>query len=142
MQLELQVYLNDILRSIDEIDSYFDGVIREFVFFVGDKKTQRAIERNLEIIGEAANRIYKIDPSIDLPDIRKIVETRNRIIINHTISIALMVFALFIVQNKSRETPGFKVFGMTASTVIRLIYLVITIYVLLIIGYLVLRKGF
>jgi hypothetical protein len=51
MQLELQVYLNDILRSIDEIDSYFDGVIREFVLFVGDKKTQRAIERNLEIIG-------------------------------------------------------------------------------------------
>jgi uncharacterized protein with HEPN domain len=34
----------------------------------------------LEIIGEAANRIYKIDPSIDLPDIRKIIETRNRII--------------------------------------------------------------
>jgi uncharacterized protein with HEPN domain len=43
MQLELQVYLNDILRSIDEIDSYFDGVIREFLLFVGDKKTQRAI---------------------------------------------------------------------------------------------------
>jgi len=80
MQLELQVYLNDILRSIDEIDSYFDGVIREFVLFVGDKKTQRAIERNLEIIGEAASRIYRIEPNIDLPDIRKIIETRNRII--------------------------------------------------------------
>jgi uncharacterized protein with HEPN domain len=80
MQLELQVYLNDILRSIDEIDSYFDGVIREFLLFVGDKKTQRAIERNLEIIGEAASRIYRIEPNIDLPDIRKIIETRNRII--------------------------------------------------------------
>jgi uncharacterized protein with HEPN domain len=80
MQLELQVYLKDILNSIDEIDSYFDGVIREFIFFVSDKKTQRAIERNLEIIGEAANRIYKIAPDISIPDIRKIVETRNRII--------------------------------------------------------------
>lgn len=80
MQLEVQVYLKDILNAIDEIDSYFDGTIREFLSFVSDKKTQRAIERNLEIIGEAANRIYKIAPDISIPDIRKIVETRNRII--------------------------------------------------------------
>jgi uncharacterized protein with HEPN domain len=80
MQLEVQVYLKEILNAIEEIDSYFDGYIREFIFFVSDKKTQRAIERNLEIIGEAANRIYKISPDIQIPDIRLIIETRNRII--------------------------------------------------------------
>jgi uncharacterized protein with HEPN domain len=80
MQREIQVYLQDILASIEEIDSYFDGTIREFVFFVSDKKTQRAIERNLEIIGEAANRVYKLAPEILLPNIREIIDTRNRII--------------------------------------------------------------
>ena len=66
--------------AIDEIDGFFDGTIREFIYFVSDKKTQRAIERNLEIIGEAATRIYKISTEIDLPDIRKIIDTRIRII--------------------------------------------------------------
>ena len=80
MQLEIRTFLQDILMAIDEIDSFFDGTIREFVYFVSDKKTQRAIERNLEIIGEAATRIYRISPDIDLPDIRKIIDTRNRII--------------------------------------------------------------
>jgi uncharacterized protein with HEPN domain len=80
MQPDIDVYLQDILESIDEIDSYFEGTIREFVFFVSDKKTKRAIERNLEIIGEAANRIFRIAPEFNLPDIRKIIDTRNRII--------------------------------------------------------------
>jgi len=45
-----------------------------------DIKTKRAIERNLEIIGEAVNRIVKKDNNFRLENARKIVGTRNRII--------------------------------------------------------------
>jgi len=80
MRPEIRTYLSDILSAIEEIDSFFEGMIMEFVSFVGDRKTQRAVERNLSIIGEAANRIYKIDSTFDLPNIREIIATRNRII--------------------------------------------------------------
>ena len=40
---------------------------------------QRAIERNLEIIGEAINRILKIDENIPIQDVKKIIDTRNKI---------------------------------------------------------------
>jgi uncharacterized protein with HEPN domain len=45
-----------------------------------DIKTKRAVERNLEIIGEAMNRILKHDESITITSSRKIVDMRNRII--------------------------------------------------------------
>jgi uncharacterized protein with HEPN domain len=80
MQPEIRACLFDILKAIDEIDSFFDGMIKEFLTFVSDTKTKRAVERNLEIIGEAANRAYKIDKEISLPNIREIIATRNRII--------------------------------------------------------------
>jgi uncharacterized protein with HEPN domain len=43
-------------------------------------KTRRAIERNIEIIGEAMSRILQKNDSIQLSNSRKIVDTRNRII--------------------------------------------------------------
>ena len=43
-------------------------------------KTRRAVERNIEIIGEAVNRIVKKDSTIQITDAINIVETRNRII--------------------------------------------------------------
>jgi uncharacterized protein with HEPN domain len=45
--------LYDILQSINEIESYFFERPKEFLVFVNDIRTKRAIERNLEIIGEA-----------------------------------------------------------------------------------------
>ncbi len=52
----------------------------EFVYFIKDRKAKRAVERNLSIIGEAANRIKKVDSLFDLPNIREIIATRNRIV--------------------------------------------------------------
>jgi len=43
-------------------------------------KTKRAIERNIEIIGEAVNRIIKANPEFPITNARKIIDTRNRII--------------------------------------------------------------
>ena len=41
---------------------------------------KRAIERNLEIIGEATNRILARNPDVEITNARKIVNLRNFII--------------------------------------------------------------
>jgi uncharacterized protein with HEPN domain len=53
---------------------------RNFFEFQKDLKTRKAVERNIEIIGEAMNRILKIAPDFSIDASRKIVDTRNRII--------------------------------------------------------------
>ncbi len=80
MQPEIKTYLFDMLKAIEEVESFFHGTIKDFSFFVNDLRTKRAVERELEIIGEAANRIYKLNPDTSLPNIRQIIDTRNRII--------------------------------------------------------------
>ena len=40
---------------------------------------KRAIERNLEILGEAINRVLQVDEFIEITDARKIVDLRNNI---------------------------------------------------------------
>ncbi|MFA6359484.1 MAG: HepT-like ribonuclease domain-containing protein [Dysgonamonadaceae bacterium] len=45
-----------------------------------DIKTKRAIERNIEIIGEAVNRILKKDKNFKINNAQQIIGTRNRII--------------------------------------------------------------
>jgi uncharacterized protein with HEPN domain len=77
---EINTWLYDILQSINEIESYFFERPKEFLVFVNDIRTKRAIERNLEIIGEALNRIIKQFPDIQISNSRKIIDLRNRII--------------------------------------------------------------
>lgn len=80
MDNDIKTWLYDILQSISEIDSYYDNKPRIFEEYVSDTKTKRAIERDLEIIGEAANRILKKDKDFKLENVEKIIGTRNRII--------------------------------------------------------------
>lgn len=80
MDNDINAWLYDILQSINEIDSYYDNKPRVFEEYVFDIKTKRAIERNLEIIGEAVNRILKKDKNFKLNNVEKIIGTRNRII--------------------------------------------------------------
>jgi len=79
MKLEVKTWLQDIERSIQEIYDFLPEQ-RDFNDFLSDLKTRKAVERNIEIIGEALNRILKEDPNIGISDSRKIVDTRNRII--------------------------------------------------------------
>ncbi|MDP3914418.1 MAG: DUF86 domain-containing protein [Bacteroidota bacterium] len=80
MDNEIKTWLYDILQSIKEIDSYYENKPRVFDEYLTDIKTKRAIERNLEIIGEAVNRIRKKDKNFKLENAEKIIGTRNRII--------------------------------------------------------------
>jgi uncharacterized protein with HEPN domain len=76
---DIKVYLKDIEQSVAEIFAFLPER-RDFFEFQKDIKTRKAIERNIEIIGEAMNRILKIDPNFPIDASRKIVDTRNRII--------------------------------------------------------------
>ena len=80
MDIEIKAWLYDILNSINEIDSFFVDTTKDFPTYQNDIRTRRAVERNIEIIGEAMNRILQKDNSIELSNSRKIVDTRNRII--------------------------------------------------------------
>ncbi len=80
MDIDIKTWLYDILKSIDEIDSFFADRPKEFSAYQKDTRTKRAVERNIEIIGEALNRILAREPDINISNSRKIVDTRNRII--------------------------------------------------------------
>jgi uncharacterized protein with HEPN domain len=80
MDNEIKAWLYDILQSINEIESYYNDRPRNFTDYLLDLKTKRAVERNIEIIGEAVNRILKKDKHFKLDNAQKIIGTRNRII--------------------------------------------------------------
>lgn len=50
-----RVRVEDMLEAIDRIESYVDGMSAKQ--FVADSRTQDAVVRNLEILGEASKRI-------------------------------------------------------------------------------------
>jgi uncharacterized protein with HEPN domain len=78
MENEIASCLADIKQAINEINEFLPNK-KDFFQFQKDTKTRRAIERNIEIIGEATNRILKINPNFPITNARKIVDTRNRI---------------------------------------------------------------
>jgi hypothetical protein len=49
----------------------------DFISYQNDLRTRRAVERNVEIIGEAVSRILKRDESVQLSNSRKIVDTET-----------------------------------------------------------------
>ena len=79
MDYKIQACLLDIQISINEIFDFL-GERRDFKDYIGDLKTKKAIERNLEIIGEAMNRILKMDNDFPIKNAKNIIGTRNRII--------------------------------------------------------------
>ena len=79
MEKDYRDYVQDILVSIDEIYVFLGQMSREE--FLNDKKTVKAVLRNLEIAGEAAK---KMPPSLrdKYPDIpwKKMAGLRDKLI--------------------------------------------------------------
>ena len=73
-------YLYDVLSAVDEVLGYFEGHPKLFADFCNNMMLRRAVERNVEIMGEAMNRILKEQPEINITNARKIVDARNYII--------------------------------------------------------------
>jgi uncharacterized protein with HEPN domain len=76
---EIKKYLFDIKESIESIEKYL-GDKRDFNVYQADKMLRRAVEREFEIIGEAINRIEKLDSSIEISSKKQIISMRNRVI--------------------------------------------------------------
>jgi len=79
MKLEIKKFLFDIKESIESIENYL-GEKRDFNIYIADKMLRRAVEREFEIIGEAMNRIEKIDSTINISSKYQIINMRNRVI--------------------------------------------------------------
>jgi len=76
MTNEIKKYLHDISTSINAINEYL-STDRNFYNFQNNRMLKKAVEREFEIIGEAMNRILKIDNNFDITSARKIVDLRN-----------------------------------------------------------------
>lgn len=76
----IAVYLYDIKRAIEEVESFFENYPMRYDLFEKDYLRRSAVERKTEIMGEAINRILRIQPDFPLPNARAIIDTRNRII--------------------------------------------------------------
>jgi uncharacterized protein with HEPN domain len=79
MSVEENKLLTDILLAIDSIDEHLEGK-RIFSEYKANKTKRRAVERELEIIGEAINKLLKITPDIPISYARLIVDLRNKVI--------------------------------------------------------------
>ena len=73
-------HLLDVLNACNEIESFFDGQPKIFEDFRKDLLRRRAVERNVEIMGEALNRILKEHPDFSLENAKNVIRTRNRVI--------------------------------------------------------------
>jgi len=80
MKEKIHKWLYDIKLAIDEIESFFIDCPMSFEEYKDNPLLKRAIERNLEIIGEAINRILKEQPDIKIENAKRIVGLRNQII--------------------------------------------------------------
>ncbi len=79
MKPEIKKCLYDIRQAIDNISEYL-GNTKDFQDFQQNLMLRRAVEREIEIIGEAVNRILKYEPEFPIENSRKIIATRNWVI--------------------------------------------------------------
>lgn len=81
MQPKVLKYLLDIESIISEIETIKIRIGNDFTAFNDDVILQRAVERELEIIGEAVRKLLEIRPDIEISSSKKIIGLRN--IISH-----------------------------------------------------------
>jgi len=72
-------YLSDILLAIELIEGFMQGIV-SYADYQKDQKTKSAVERQLGIIGEAANQFRKVESFFELSHTRQVVTFRNRLI--------------------------------------------------------------
>ena len=81
MRPDPRILLADADRAAaTDIVRFTDGMSRET--YVGDTRTQAAVERKFEIIGEALNRLHRDCPEVAerIPRLRDVVGFRNLLI--------------------------------------------------------------
>ena len=79
MSNKIKKLLFDIYTAIENINTYI-GEKKIFEVYESKPMLQHAVERNIEIIGEAMSKILIIMPNIKITNSRRIVDARNKII--------------------------------------------------------------
>lgn len=76
---EVLKFLFDALEACDLLERFTRG--KSFEDYSSDPMLRSAVERQLEIVGEALNRALRLDPSLadDISDAPRIVAFRNRL---------------------------------------------------------------
>ncbi len=95
MDNKVRKLLFDILSSIENIENYI-GKPKLFEHYIKNRMLKDAVERNIEIIGEATNILLKVQPGINLSNARRIVDTRNKIIHSYDSIDAESIWAIVI----------------------------------------------
>ena len=97
MNRDYRLYLDDILEAIDRIQEYVQGMDEDT--FGSDKKTQDAVIRNLEVIGEASRNLSnEMKAQADEIEWPKIIGLRN--ILAHEYFGVSIPIVWDIIQNK------------------------------------------
>ncbi len=75
-------WLYDVQLAIAEIEQYFEKEEKDFLKYRKNTMLKRTVERDLEIIGEAINRIVKKDASYEnkITEAKAIIGLRNQVI--------------------------------------------------------------
>src|SRR5258706_2319787 len=110
MRDEDKKFLSDILESIDAIEEYI-GPIRLFENYEKNKMLRRAVEREIEIIGEAVNNLTHATPPVDLKYSRQIINTRNKVAhaydaVNHSIIWGIIINHLPALRDEVKNLLG------------------------------------
>jgi uncharacterized protein with HEPN domain len=103
MRREALKRLHDALEAIEAIERFIENCTLDR--YLDTELIQSAVERKFEIIGEALKRAQEADTSVldVIPDLRRIVGTRNRII--HVYETVDQLILWDAIQN---DLPGLK----------------------------------
>lgn len=96
MDERITKYLTDILNAILEIEAATNQRGKDYNLFLQDIVFRKFVERNIEIMGEAMNRILRINPDINITSARKIVDTRNFVIHSYDSLMPEILWAIVI----------------------------------------------
>lgn len=77
MRPEAAAFLWDVRRASEQIAEFIAGLDEDA--YLADSLRRSAVERQLEIVGEALNNLRKVDPDTAalIPDLQRIVGLRN-----------------------------------------------------------------
>lgn len=79
MSTEEKKLLTDISTCVSSINDHLNSR-RNFDEYLTNKTIRRAVERELEIIGEAVSKLLKINPDVRISYSRQIVDLRSKVI--------------------------------------------------------------
>ena len=112
MDNRIEKYLFDILIATNEIIEETEIRGKRFEVLVDDRVYRKFVERNIGIIGEAMNRVLKLDAAIPISSARSIVNTRKEIIwgivINHLPLLKEEVIQLLDAKSDISDMTGYE----------------------------------